>query len=256
MSQNFFIFVFVLLSNLWVWKIFGQNLLLGLLLVSASVLLYRLIIHKGAEALRYIFLVLFALLLFSQWQTTQPSSLTLLDNDQKRVQQMRLNEYPPIGISIAGKKLWIPLAHWFEGRRETIAAFRIKKNFSEAIDPMLYFFANHPRERVGVEEFEKFPYILLPFFIFGIFSLSKKFRNKSLALSLLAPLVLISFIGNKNPLGPFSLFPFLAVATATGITKAYKKIALMPKNKFKPVLLALFALFALVFLQVISYAKY
>lgn len=42
-------------------------------------------------------------------------------------------------------------------------------NFFQGIDPNYYFFANHPRERAGITEKDKFSFIFLPFFILGLF---------------------------------------------------------------------------------------
>ena len=96
---------------------------------------------------------------------TKYESLTLLNNDQIRIKDMRLKSYPPVYLTFDTKTLWIPVAHWFEERKESIAFFRILKNVSETVDLNLYFFANHPRERVGYNEFEKFPYIFIPAFL-------------------------------------------------------------------------------------------
>jgi hypothetical protein len=47
-------------------------------------------------------------------------------------------------------------------------------NFFQGIDPNYYFFANHPRERAGVTEKEKFYFLYFPFFLLGIFNLIKE----------------------------------------------------------------------------------
>ncbi len=256
MSANFLIAIFVLLANLWIWKIFSLSLILGLLTLLSAGLLYMAVNNRSNRKIATRFVITFVLLIFFQWRTTQPTSLTLLDNDQQRIQQMRLNEYPPISIDLSGKKIWIPIAHWFEGRKETIAIFRIQKNFSEAVDPMLYFSANHPRERVGITEFEKFPYILFPFFVIGLYTLSKKMNDKNLLLSIFTPLVLIAIMGSKNPFGPFALFPFLSVVISSGLIFAYQKIKSFKKEKVVRILITASLIYILIFLQVISYARY
>ncbi len=48
---------------------------------------------------------------------------------------------------------------------------QLQQNFFESLDISRYFFASHPRERVGVHEFAIFPFWLLPFFIWGLFEL-------------------------------------------------------------------------------------
>jgi len=210
------IFVFVLLGNFWIWKILFYSAPLGLLVLVSSVFLY-LSFKRSLKKYFFAFLVLFSLLLVFQWKTTSEESLVELSNDEQRVQQMRLKEYPPVFFKIGRKTAWIPLAHWFEGREESIAFFRILENFSETIDPNLYFFANHPRERVGINEFKKFPYIFLPLFFYGLVLSVTERRKLVLGMSFVLPVVLISIIGHKNQLGPFSLFPFLAVSIIHGL---------------------------------------
>lgn len=221
-------FIFALFLNFWIWKIFSLNMSLGFLTLATSIILY-LLLKQNSKRYLNISLPLFILLLFFQWQTTTRVSLTYLDNDEQRVQQERLGEYPTISVQLGSKTIWIPIAHWFEGRKEAIVFFRIQKNFFEAIDPNLYFFANHPRERVNIQEFEKFPYILFPFFLIGILSLTYK-RVNSIWIPLIFPIVLISFIDHKNALGPFSLFPFFAVTITQGINIVLAKIKQMSKK--------------------------
>ena len=193
----------------------------------------------------YISTVLFSLLLFFQWKTSFITSLTYRNDNEKVIQQEWLKAYPPIYIKIDGKTIWIPIAHWLEQRKEFLVFYKLEENFSEVVDPNLFFFTNHPRERVGVREFEKFPYILLPIFIVGLFSIKKK--NLKDVLLGLSPVVLISFIGNSNPMGPFALFPFFAAIISIGLAPNFSK---------KQFLIPFVALFILVFIQSFAYAKY
>ena len=203
--------VVVLFLNVWVWRVLSINFFLGLVLIFATFCLSVLII-KSSKNIIGIFAVLGTVLLVAQWVTTKDFSLTELTNDQIRVRDMRLREYPPI--------YFLPIAHWFEGRRESIAFFRLLDNFSEAVDPNLYFFANHPRERVGIKEFEKFPYIFLPAFLIGFLILAQK-KKKVFFFSFLLPLTVLTLKGSDNPLGPFTLFPAVSVAIATGMKFFY-----------------------------------
>ena len=203
----------ILFGNFWIWKAFSFSFPIFILLVGASLLAYRFIKGKG-KLLGFLFF--FVLIVFSQWKTTAPTSLTVLLNDDIRLRDQRLKEYPPVFIKVGSKTLWIPAAHWFEGRKETIAVFRLAKSFSEVIDPNLYFFANHPRERVGVSEFEKFPFILFPFFFVGILTTVGSRRFRPYFLSLIITILLLSLFGNKNELGPFALFPYIVSLSSIG----------------------------------------
>lgn len=244
MFKKFLPLLFVFVFNFWLWKILSFNIALGLVIVLASIFLW-LEIQENKKFYFYTLIVLFGLLLFFQWKTSFKTSLIYRNDNEKVIQQEWLKAYPPIYIKIAGKTIWIPIAHWLEQRKESMVFYKIEENFSEVIDPNLFFFANHPRERVGVIEFEKFPYILLPIFIVGLFSIKKK-NLKDLLLGL-SPIVLISFIGNSNPIGPFALFPLFAAVISIGLAPIFSK---------KQFLIPFIAVFILVFIQIFAYAKY
>ncbi len=216
--------LFVLLTSLWIWRIFTSNFFLGLIILVA-VISYYLAIQKSAKPIFYF--ALLAVLLFIQFKTTPPSPLTHLSDDDIRIQQERLNEYPPTHLTIIGKTIWFKFAHWFEEKPGATAVFRMEKNFFQAIDPSLYFFVNHPRERVGINEFEKLPYVYLPFFILGLVNILQK-RQKLTLISLFTPILLLTIIGNSNPLSNFCLLPILIVATAIGLKIYFDYI-----NRFK-----------------------
>ena len=247
------IFLLVLLGNIWLWRIFFSSPLVAILLLTVTSVLFFYL--HGHAVLKIIFWILFSALLAVQIGTTTSMSLTSLSNDEIRIRDMRLREYPLVSIHLGTKAIWIPIAHWFEGRAESIAFFRMMRNFSEAIDPNVYFFANHPRERIGTVEFEKFPYIFLPFFLYGIFCLAKKDR-KIIFCSFIIPVIAISFMGPSNKFGTIALFPFIVVVAAMGLysffeflTKKYK----ISKMKF---VAAGMGVFLLVLAQTLAYALY
>ena len=244
----------VLFGNLWIFKIFQQNFFWGLTALLCSVSLF-LSFGKRAKINTLFFGLLFLLLLVFQWQGTQKISLVNLTNDEKRIQDMRLEEYPNYKISLFDKDIWIPLAYWFEGRKESLIFYKMKKNFSEVVDINLYFFANHPRERVGIRELEKFPFILLPLFIFGLFVFTKK--NKILSsISLAAPIVLITLIGGRSILGPFSILPGIVVATTIGLESFFEKLRKISAKKRILSFFVLVILFCINFAQMYFYDKF
>jgi len=167
---------------------------------------------------------------------------------------MRLKEYPPVKLSLADRTFWIPAAHWLENRRESIAFFRILDNISYVVDPNLYFFANHPRQRVGIKEFEKFPYILTPFFVIGLFQLFRSEKDRPfLSVMIMVPLVIISFIGNINSLGPFCLFPVIVVAVVSGLGQLYKLLIKVFKKYCNLAFVVFWMFYITNFIQIIVY---
>ena len=217
----------ILFANIWIWKIFSFNFFIFLFVIIASILLYQDFPKKKVTKKS---IVVFVLLLIIQYLTTDKVSLTNISNYDRYIIDTRLKVYPPDKVR---------LGHFLEEKPVMLVARRIKSNFFDLLDPGLYFFASNPRQRVGFNEFEKFPYILLPFFVIGMFRVFKKENLKLLVLTLLVPVSILSIIGTNNPLGPFVVFPFLVVV----ITSAFQKL--------KPMFLVGYFL---VFIQVVSYA--
>ncbi|KKQ26391.1 MAG: hypothetical protein US62_C0022G0007 [Candidatus Woesebacteria bacterium GW2011_GWA1_37_8] len=227
--------LFVLILNLWLFKIFTYSMVIGITVIMASISVY-LSIYEGKKRYYYISTIFISILLIFQYKTSSINPLTFLNENEKIEQQERMRGYP---------RHFYRFANWLEQRKEALIFYKLQENFFEVMDPNLYFFANHPRERVGVVEYEKFPYIFLPFLVIGLLSL-KKSSFKILLLSS-SPLILLSLIGNSNPMGPFSLFPTLAAFIAVGLEPIFKN---------KKYLFVFLMLFSLVFIQTISYATY
>lgn len=232
--------IFLLLAlfgNLWIYKIFQYSTLLGLLTIATSYILYEASNKQTKTNLAKLSILLMITMLV-QYKISDINALTYLNIHETDKQQYRVRAYPPPKI--------LPLANWLELRPETLAFYKIEQNISEIVDPNLYFFANHPRERIGVQEKELFPYIFLPAFILGLLKINKK--NTIPYAIAASPIVLISTIGNSNPLGPFTLFPLFAVSIAQGLK------SLNHTSKFTKLLLAI--LFILVFIQSYAYSVY
>jgi hypothetical protein len=196
------------------------------------------------------------MLLFFQSAETERSSLTQLNNYQKWIQSTRLKEYPPVYIGAFGKAIWFPVDEWFEESKQSIAFFRLLDNFSQVVDINLYFFGNHPRERLGYNEFQKFSYLLLPLFLLGIFNLISKRRLNIIVVALLIPLIQISIIGNQSTQGPFLLIPFILICIYLGLIQVIKYTSSWKTSVQLPILLICLMFYVLVTLEMFGYAKF
>ena len=222
---------FALLANLWIYRIFLINFILGILIVASCIFLYK-------KSFR-IFLLLFIPVLLIQIRTTEKVSLTAISNDDRREIDLRLRAYPPSFLRIG---------YWLEERKESISFWRLSNNLFENLDPNLYFFANNPRQRVGIKEFEKFPYLLFPVFVFGILRLVDKREKLFWMASFFLPIFVLTLVGNKNPLGPFSLFPFFVISISEGMEVFYAKT-----EKSKKAKILFLTILILVLIQMIAY---
>ena len=155
--------LFVLILNLWLFKIFTYSMVIGITVIMASISVY-LSIYEGKKRYYYISTIFISILLIFQYKTSSINPLTFLNENEKIEQQERMRGYP---------RHFYRFANWLEQRKEALIFYKLQENFFEVMDPNLYFFANHPRERVGVVEYEKFPYIFLPFLVIGLLSLEK-----------------------------------------------------------------------------------
>lgn len=208
------IFLIVLLGNLWIWKILQVNFLIFLLLLvfTTCVYLYQ---EQKLKVNLLILLSLIVSLFYFQWQTTNFHSLILRDNDEQRIETQRRKFYNP-GLDITRKVFYkFSLVDYLEGDINTVLT-RIERNFFETIDPNVYFFGGHPRERVWVSDFEKFPFILIiPFFV-GLYKTIEE-RNRLLILISVLGMIFLSIIGHDTKIGPFLLFPTLVLLVTKGV---------------------------------------
>lgn len=171
-----------------------------------------------------VFVFSLLLLLFFQYQTTTLQSLTLLDNDEQRIQQIRLKEYKPSSHYLRVLFHRFDLINFFEGSIG-VASTRLQRNFFESIDPNVYFFGGHPRERVWANDFEKLPYLAIFPFLIGLYHVIDR-KKYLIWISFSAGVILLTVIGHKNHLGPFILFPTILLTTFMGaiiIANFFKK---------------------------------
>lgn len=206
----------IIFSNFWIYKILDENLIIGIILVVITLV----VIIKPNKT--YLLIPCIIVLLFFQFQTTHAKSLTLLDNDEQRVQQERIRSYPLTYISIFSKVLWLKPEKWIEQNNLVIATSRIERNFFASLDINQYFFGGFPRN--NTTDFQKLPFIFLPLFIIGAFSLAKKKQYLLVSLFFLVPVIFLSFIGDDNNLGPFILFPFFIISIFAGVEYTLEKL--------------------------------
>lgn len=135
----------------------------------------------------------------------------------------------------------------------TTAATRIQRNFSETIDPNVYFFGGHPRERVWANDFEKLPFVFVIPFLIGLYNmvLDKKWF---FFLSSFLGVMLLSVIGHKNLLGPFILFPAVVILISGGLVKLLNFKNHLPKVMIKPIFMGAIILILLSIIQTFVYA--
>lgn len=94
---------------------------------------------------------------------------------------------------------------------------KLSTNIFESIDLNFYFFASHPRERVGVHESSRYSAILLPFFIIGLFGFLKAKPRVSIIITILLVLLLNSLVKTSSPFASFIFSPLINLTIASGL---------------------------------------
>ncbi len=230
------ILLLVLFGNLWIWRVFTISPLVCLLLVMSTLLAFLSYTDRGK--IKIFFLVSLITVVFLQYRNTDNRSLYYLTNEEREIQRLRIGEYP---------KSMTRLGYWIEGRNESVAFFKAMRNFGDVLNPSYYFFSNHPVERVGVKEYEKFPYILSPFFVYGTILFVKKRQIPLCVLLFGIPIILTTYIGNYSTMGNISLFPAICLTSSLGFSSFFKKMNSLAKT-------VLLVAYLLVIVQLVSYA--
>lgn len=211
----YILLLLIMLICPWTWRIYHVSIY-GLVFTVLVTLTLLAVTYKPSKKLAMIFILLTSALILFQYQTTKTNPLAIVANDDKRVIDLRLRAYPPVYINIFNKTLWIPAAHWFEEKPTLLVWSRFSNNLFENLDLNQYFFAGHPKERLGGVDFEKLSYVLLPFTLLGWFTLVKKSVRIYWLYSFVS-LCIFGFWGNQSTVGPVLLFPVLMVASFIGL---------------------------------------
>lgn len=202
MIKHIIILLFVCLGNFWLWFIFSKNIWIGISLLIESILFY-LIINRFNKKLFILFASIYLLLVtylfvneFDKdiWKDTRTEALEL---------RLRF-EYLATNLGKLYKNHFAILYHYNISPR----LYKIQNNLFSSLDINLYFFAGHPREKLEVNEFEKYPFILWPFFLFGVYLSLKKVKKIFLGY-LIVSVLLSAFIRQNSILGPILFFPLI-----------------------------------------------
>ncbi len=187
--------------SFWSWRIFENNLFIFFISFILTILFFLTLLNHSTNTLvKIVFLITFVIMTFSVFPKHLDKSLwekSVLDTMQINT---RRSFYPfPFGVVFQNKYA------------ESLNKY--ENNFSTLLDINFYFFASHPRERVGIEEFEKYSPLFLPFLIFGLI---KVVKNKFTLISVLLILTVAAFIDSKYILGPVLVFPIFTAILAIG----------------------------------------
>lgn len=214
---DYLIFFGVLITSFWFWKVITTSLLLTLILVALSNVIYIMNIKNGGKKLITFAVVLPLFAFFISLSQNIDSNILLETGVEKDIQ---IKRYRYLAADLG--KVYRNRLGVFWHKEIELPVRKYQSNLFQIMDLNSYFFASHPRERGGVEEFEKFSPFLLPFFVAGIAIFI--FKNKFNFLFAIGMAVASAFVRPNYPLGPVLIFPVLLVSISLGIRYFFKKI--------------------------------
>ncbi len=105
--------------------------------------------------------------------------------------------------------------------KASLITFKLERNLFNSLDTNLYFFAGHPRERLGIAEFEKFSFVLLPFFVLGLIKIINTKPSQLLVLVFVAA-ISSSLLDPAAKSGPLPFFPVISSIISIGFARVFK----------------------------------
>lgn len=210
--KDFLLTIFIILITPWTWKILDNNISLGLLLILITVVLVRLLVNSERNFRLIPLLCLFFAVasIVSLQSGFDRNSFKPNVNEEVRLNK-RHNYYAG---NLKGFFLNKYSLNFYKNYQPYLNKF--ERNFFFSLDPNLYFFASHPRERAGVNEFEKYPSAYFFIFILGFIYYLQK-RNLIIFFYLLAASFVSGFVSPGFVLGPVILFPFISATISLGL---------------------------------------
>ncbi len=188
------ILIVVLLLSPWTVRIAFSNPLLLLALILQTVLLN--LIHKKRNP-KISFLLFLLLIISVLLYLPQSFDLSLFVHTPEEI--FKINQRRQYYDNLTGRLFQNKLS---------LSVNKFETNLFQILDPNMYFFASHPRERVGVKEFSKFHFLFIPIFLIGFFSLIKD-TSKTIFIYAFFTIAISTLVKNSAYLGPVFVFPLI-----------------------------------------------
>jgi hypothetical protein len=227
--ENCIFLLVITVANFWFWQIFSNNFILGVILLVIELGLFILITKKDLKRSYTLALYIFILflLVFDTILLKSDFDNTLLTTSSTEISI--LNErhgYLAEGLGNIFTNKYVQ--HYYKDY--SLATGKYLRNIFYTLDPNLYFFRSHPREKAGIDEYEKYSPFVLPFFVIGIlFTIIYYRKYKSLIIYSIFATFLTGFISPSYKLGPILMFPFINIILYLGFITSIQKIKLLFK---------------------------
>lgn len=207
----------VILINPWWWVIIQRNFWIGLPIFILSLVVFVFFWQIESKKNLLLLVILTTTIFFIA--TYEAFDESIFRNSALDIQQYnKRHEFYAKGLG----KIYTNRFSLTYFKDFNLPFYKLQRNFFAYFDPNLYFFASHPRERLGIEEFGKYLPIFLPFFLLGFFYIICKLLPK-LLLYLIIVLLASSVISPSYNLGPVLFFPVVNYLITIGIILSLKR---------------------------------
>lgn len=201
----------VTFGNLWIWRVVKENFILAILLIILSLLLFKLVIAKMQKSQLLILILVFALTSFITLRTSFDKNIFIISAEEIVQQNVRHGYYAVELGQLFQNKISLQFYKYFSR-----PIYKTERNIFYNLDPNVYFFVGHPRERAGIEEFDKYPWFLLPFFIAGVF-LVIRYNYPTVGIYFICTILISMFLSSAYSLGPVLFFPLINILITLGL---------------------------------------
>lgn len=219
--RNKLLLLAIIFGNLWIWRIFKENFIIGILLVILSFLLFKQIVIKVQKGQLVALIFIVIIITLRSLEVGFDRNIFTISVEEQAQQNARHSLYSVELGQLFKNKLSL---HFYKDFSWSIR--KLERNLFYNLDPNLYFFASHPRERPGIVEFDKYPWILQPFFIVGLFLVIQNYYSTSVIYFIGAAFISM-FFSPVYTLGPVLFFPLINVVITLGLLYFFKFV----KNK-------------------------
>lgn len=215
--------VMIILLNPWWWVIIQKDLQISILVFALSIILPY-FFHSGSKSILLLFLVLASLLIIICLKQRFDESIFRISPTEEQQLNKRHEFYAHNLGKIYTNR--ISLSYF---KNYSFPLLKLERNFFGNLDTNLYFFASHPRERAGIDEFEKYIPIFVPFFLIGFIYSIYRPKLKIVAYFITA-LFISSFISPAFNLGPILFFPLINFVITMGFLLSMERILKYKKD--------------------------
>lgn len=223
--------IMIILLNPWWWVIIQSDLWIGVIAFILSIVFVHYVVtsssysfYNKSKITLLLLLGLTSLLIIIILRQGFDESIFKLSPKEIQQQNKRHEFYAHNLGKIYTNKF--SLSYY---KNYSYSLLKFERNFFANLDPNLYFFASHPRERAGIDEFEKYTLIFVPFFIIGFIYSIYYPRIKTIAYIFFV-LILSSLISPSYKFGPILSFPVINFMITIGFLVSLKFVLKYIKN--------------------------